>query len=630
MFESAKKQRHYIFFIAVSFIFLVISSELYPLNMLSTHGDIFGLASAVLFVAYAFFYLTGKESRKMMLDLIFAISLLNLICMFIFTGPISSVIWNGTVNNLYIVAISGLIIILISFPLFLGAHLFRDKKLVLIGCILFAVVIAIVAYYFLSGVFIKYYIIDDEFFISMNDIKFLLEGLNPYTYSIGQQVYYNSSILGFSFTTSGQVAGTLSYPALYLFSYLPFYFAASPTIYNMEHYTAPLQSAFLFTILLFVIAFSIDKKYLKSPIYGLLVFLAFIFMYVGSITVYLMLALLILAYKYTGTKYSWILFGLCLAIQELIWIPVILLFAYSINNYGWKKGIYDIIGAITVFLIINSYFIAIGPSAFFSALFNPLQQSLLPIGNGYFGFLILAGYHTLLSTYTAIFGIVTLLVVIAYLYTNEKALAGLFGMIPFLFLARSLTYYYALFVTFLVVTMFISERRKKNASVGLLGKYLRKRKDVAALSVLVLVALLLLILYSSHASYSRAFNLKVSNQSIYYNATSNETVYTGRLEYSSLQTKNVYIMFFASSDGKFQRIGIANQSIISDSVICGTNDISCLVNVNRITLDNSTGNYTIKAYLGRTNMTESIKDARLYIYYNNYFYIADSVSNTIK
>ena len=62
----------------------------------------------------------------------------------------------------------------------------------------------------------------------------------------------------------------------------------------MEHYIAPLQSAVFFRVLLFAIAFSMDKEHLEKPVYGLLIFLAFIFIDIASVTVYLMLALLVL------------------------------------------------------------------------------------------------------------------------------------------------------------------------------------------------------------------------------------------------------------------------------------------------------------------------------------------------
>jgi hypothetical protein len=243
------------------------------------------------------------------------------------------------------------------------------------------------------------------------------------------------------------------------------------------------------------------------------------------------------------------------------------------------------------------------------------------------GFFLLTGYHTLLSTYSAIFGIVVLLMIITYLYVNEKIFVGLLSIVAFLFIARTLNYYYTLFVTFMVITLFISQKKKK---VGIIEGYLHKRKDVLAILVSLLVALLVIIIYASHVNYSKGFDMSVSNQSLYYNRTSNQTMYIGHLSYSDISGNYVYIMFFGASGDSFSKIGIANQSVIASSLKCASGNVSCLVNVNRITLLNKTGNYTIRAYFGKSNVTGAVYDARLYVYYGNYFYAADSVSNTIR
>ncbi|MDE1871060.1 MAG: hypothetical protein KGI06_02360 [Candidatus Micrarchaeota archaeon] len=626
MLKLLKNQKYYIFFIIVSFAFLVTVNSTYMLNFLYTYGTAFGAVSAIAFVAYAFIYLLGIKTRKRhdaLLNALFLISVLDLFAMFLLSGPVSGAILSYNAYALYTVAITAILIIIIAFPLFLGAYLVRGKTHARIGYAIFGIVVVLVFVYFVSHILIKYFVIDDEVFISISDIHYLLSGINPYQHSLSQQIYRNSSSMGYTFTTNNELIGILNYPALYLFSYVPFYFLASPTLYNMEHVIVPFQVAVFFTLLLFTIAFSIDKKYLKSPLFGVLVFLSLIFSFTASAITYLMLVLLIIAYKKTGTKYSWLFLGLCLAVQELIWIPVILLVVYTLNNYGIRKGAYDTIGAVAVFLAVNSYFIALGPAAFFNGIFNPLQKLIMPLGSGIFGFIMLVNYHVLLSAYTAIFGIAVLMMIVAIAYINNKLLVGLFSIVPFLFLARSSISYYTFFVAFIFVTLLVKERSKGN---GFVCNYLHRRKYFPASVILALAVLMAIVVYSSHASYVKGFDVAVSGQSLSYNATLNETVYTGRLSYSNLSTGNVHIMFAGYGGQRFLLLGLFNYSIIGNPAKCNGNDISCLFNVNLIALNGSSGNYTVRAYFPAPNSTARIRDARLMVYSGEYVYVSDSIS----
>ncbi|MGI0100739.1 MAG: hypothetical protein ACREBH_03440 [Candidatus Micrarchaeaceae archaeon] len=639
MLKQMAKQRHYIFLILVSFFFLMVANSLIELDYLSTYGVLLGMVAAALFLLYACLFLIRKKGKNIYdraLDAAFVLSLLNFICMFVLTGPLSHVILYYNLESLYVLAISAIFLFAIVYALSLAAYSIRDKgiagrsrKTVLFAGLVFAIVIIIILVYFLSGLFIKYYKIDDEFFISIKDIGFLLKGLNPYQYSVSQQLYYNESYVGTTLTTNNQIIGVMNYPALYLFSYLPVYFIASPTIYNMEHYMAPLQAALLLTALLFVVVFSVDKEHLKYPMYGVLVFLAFLSLNTASITTYLILALLILAYRMLDTKYSWVFLGLCLAIQEMLWVPVVLLLLYSLNNKGIKKGVYDILGSLFVFLLVNSYFIALGPSTFFNAIFEPLGKLLMPVGSSpLFGFFLLANYHILLGSYTLVYGIIILLAALAYVYINDKVFVGLLSMIPFLFLSRPLIAYYTFFIVFLFVAMLIKEDRSRK--LGVIEKYLHERKAIFVAIVCLLAALLVVVIYSSHVSYLRGFNIGISNQSLYYDKMTNETVYTGTLNYNGLSNHSLYLIFFGYESNEPQLIGVYNYSIINNSVKCDDGSIGCLLNVNRILLNGSSGGYTIMAYLGKTGQPEAINEGRLLVYNGEYFYISDAVYNSVR
>lgn len=239
--------KHYIFFIISSIIFLMVENSMYTLSFLYTYGVVFGIVSAVLFTIYTSVYLLGLKSKKKngsVLDIVFLLSLLNFIAMFLLTGPVSNYIVYYNVNSAFAIGLNTVLIIVVAFPLFLGAYLIREKGLVRIGSIVLAIVIILLVVYFLSGIFIKYYSIDDEVFISIREIPYFLMGMNPYHNSVAQQVYYNSTVVGFTQTTSNQVIGVLNYPALYMFSFIPFYFIFPPSIYNIEHLIVPFRKLY--------------------------------------------------------------------------------------------------------------------------------------------------------------------------------------------------------------------------------------------------------------------------------------------------------------------------------------------------------------------------------------------------
>ena len=122
---------------------------------------------------------------------------------------------------------------------------------------------------------------------------------------------------------------------------------------------------------------------------------------------------------------------------------------------------------------------------------------------------------------------------------------------------------------------------------------------------------LFLVVYSSHVKYTNNFNMNVTNQSLYYNSSTNKTVYTGTLHYSSFSGNYVYVMFFGSNTTEFWKIGTANQSVIPNPAKCQSNDTQCLINTNKIYLNSSAGTYTIKAYISNSTFANRVKDATI-------------------
>jgi hypothetical protein len=621
--------RHYIFFVLVSILFLITINITIALEEFYSYGFIFSIIAVALFFAYVFIYLIDKKNskrRSTYLDVTFVLSVMNFISMVLITLLTSNSAMIYILSNISQIIIGALIIVPIAFSLFLGAYLIRKKIAVKVGYLLLAVALIILIIYGASALLlVKYHlIIDDETLISYISVKSFISGANPYLYQVSQQIYSNRTLLGghFSFTTNDQIINVLNYPALFMFANLPFYFITKLTTYNLEYLTVPIQEFVFLFILLVVIAFSVEKKHIKSPPFVLMIFLILLFANIASITTYLMLALLILAYKYTGTKYSWVLFGLCLAIQELLWVPIILLLVYSANNYGFKKASLDVLGAVVVFLIINGYFIALGPSAFLSGVFNPIGKLLFPITASPISFLMLSNYQILITSYSTLFTLSILAVIVLYAYFSKKILIGLFSIVPFLFLSHALNSYFVFFVAFLFVTTLMEEEKH---NVGFLEKLLHEKRILVPLAIIALLLVSCYLVYSSHILYSKAFDISVKNQSLSYNSTSNESVYKATIYYNNLSTSSIYLMFYGYTNrGSIEQLGINNQSIIATSQVCSSGNVTCMVNPNRIYL-NGSGAYTIKANLSNSNQSSSLNDVRMSIYTGEYFYMPSPV-----
>jgi uncharacterized membrane protein len=299
-----------------------------------------------------------------------------------------------------------------------------------------------------------------------------------------------------------------------------------------------------------------------------------------------------------------------------LWVPVLLLIAYTMKNYGYRKGIRDIMGALVIFLIINSYFILINPSAFYNAVFNPIQKLLIPSGDSPISFLLLSNYPILLNTYTTLFEIAIAIVLLWYIYFNKKVLIAILSMIPFLLLDHTLSAYFTFFTAFLFVIILLPNAENNTGH--------KNPVPIGLVAVLLLISMILV--YGSHLTYANSFDLKAVNQSLYYNSSTNESVYSSNLLYGNVEQNSTYIMMFGYTRYGLSMVGIGNYSIIKNSVLCDSGDIDCLLNVNRLQLGSDPGSYQIIAHLGATNRTGSIAYARLVVYSGKYVYMPDSVS----
>ncbi|MGC8586933.1 MAG: hypothetical protein ACP5K9_01430 [Candidatus Micrarchaeia archaeon] len=534
------------------------------------------------------------------------------------SGEVLSLVTLGTLLGKYIILFLPLL-----FCMMFGAYLLRaGKEYTKVALILiFAAILIISLYYFAEYAF--HFFPDDEAYICFLSTKAFLNGTNPYAISFSQQVYDNMLNMSYTPTTNNDIIGTINYPALYMLSFLPFYLLLPPTMKNLSTEMSIQAGVFIF-ILLLTIALLLDKKHIARPRYSVIIFLLFAIAIVSSTQTFLMLALILIAYASIDSKYSWLMLGIAASIQEELWLPVLLLITYSFTNKGIRRGAYDLLGAIFVFALINGYFIASSPTAYFRDVFSPIGKLLLPLPSSLFGYPLLQLYNVTIPSLTTMFAISALLMVLLFAFLNEKKLVPIFSMVPLMF-PHALGSYFTFFIAFAVIVLFMKEGAAPRRKVFLQ----RHRLAVAAVALLLVVAGFYAIL-ASHNLYKSDFGVSISNQSLISIPQSNESRYSAEIHYMGNSNTTAYLFFYTYANNTIYISGFGNSSLIKQPQRCSTNDYRCLLNVNKITLQagvheyalnatinwpKASGNYTKKAY--RIDVADAI------IYSGDYFYNAN-------
>ncbi|MEM4071942.1 MAG: hypothetical protein QXL63_01185 [Candidatus Micrarchaeaceae archaeon] len=602
-------------FIAISLLFIIL------INAVALDGYIlssivwFAALSSVIFIVagYAFIVKPPSRAKNVLLTGLFGAMAIAAVLAFAASGRMLPSQFISVAKFLSGFGFSFALIALAFFPISLGAYLARSKRHPIVALLLILASASLIWLYYFSGFVYKGFMYDDEMFIMQMSVSEFLHGLNPYATSVSSQLYYNFSKIGISLTTDNNIIGVMDYPALFFLSYLPFYYLG-PSMSSLKHTLAYAAGVFILLLMLSV-AFSVDKKHLAKPSFAILIFLAIAAQSIASVTTYLMLAIIIFAYAKLDSRYSWLLLGVALSMQEELWLPVLFLLAYSINKNP-RKGVYNILGSVAVFFAINAYFIVLNPSAFFNNVFAPISRFLFPSPTAPFGYLLLVSYHMLLSSFFAIFALSTIILLLLFLYVDDKRLAGLFSMVQFMFLSHSLLVYYIFFISFTVFTLFIGDSGRGQ---GLMTKWLRAHTLALFASVAFLALLAACIVYESHASYMSQFSISSLRQSLTLNGNTNSSTYTAILARRNVSTEYAYVLVAGYSNYSTGLYGLANYSIIKNPHLC--QNYTCLVNVNRIQIAGS-GNYSLNATLHWPSNSSPVFIARAIVYNGKYFYAA--------
>jgi len=452
---------------------------------------------------------------------------------------------------------------------------------------------------------------DDEEFLAIQAVGTMLSGKNPYLMNVSTLELFdflnvkNSLILP-TITTRNGIIGFMDYPAMYFLPLLPIYVLAQYSTYNTSSLTFIFAIGAFGFIFLFFVWYAIDKEFLKRPNYIIYMIAIFVISFTSSTTNYLMLATLILAYYKIDSKYLFAFLGLAASMQEMLWIPVLLFLIYVFNNKGIKSGFMTTLATIAVFLIINGYFIALSPSAYFNDIFTTLSNQLFPGPYAAFAQPLFVLYPIPLSAYSVLFYTAIAESIILLIYTNRKQLIGLFGLFPLLFLYHSVVPYYFFFISFLVITLFIGYGSKTKKS--LLLKKIPKRKAkylFLALTALIVVFAISYVLVE-HTTYLKEMNIEVQGGRLIQ--TSKNVTYYATLKYNFSTSTNLYIYTYAFYRGSSWApviYGLMGSSILQNSTehtVYNYTNYSSIINSNRLTVYGK-GNRTFSLIIQNPNVT---------------------------
>lgn len=626
---ARRRQHFFLGFIAVSIIFILFQLQIDWLALFSPADAVLNVIEALLFFAYASVFLTTLEKRSgkagLAMKFLFLANIILLIAV-LYSSRSMLYLLSSLGGSLFFIMLYFIIILPVYFLIAIGRTLHPFGR-GFITTLLLSCSLILLAVYYHPGVIFQAHSISDEMFIVYQGAGSFLHGMDPYNVSVGGAMYSNFTsgyVHSLTLTTTNRLATYLSYPALYMLSFLPFYLSSQPTPQNFDLNDTNAQYVLFIFIALVAIVMALDKEYLKKPIYVLLIFFSFFMLTITSTVAYLLLPVLLLAYLKIGSKYAWLFIAICASFQELLWIPAVLLILYSANNYGIKRGLQNAVGALAIFLLINAYFIALNPSAFFGHVFETLTEFSMPNSTATAGYLILSQYGVLLSSFQTVFDLVLLILVVIFIYTNQKRLVGIFSMLPFIFLSHSITFYFSFFLLFTFIVLFVKDEKRKG--YGIFGSWLRKNTAITALAILVLVACIVGVLYLSHAEYQKSFSLSLTNAALTVNNSTNTSVYTATLHYGRLSNYTVYLLFFSANMGNAELHGIFNDSLLNSSVDCKGQNYTCTLNVNRIELNPANSTYYLVATVKAKNQSGVARIVSPRLYNGEYMYIANTTS----
>ncbi len=242
--------------------------------------------------------------------------------------------------------------------------------------------IAIVISVFISIIVLHFLIYknsQDEYFIDTYSALQFLKGYNPYLPETTKNVFIYFKNINYDLfatpTMYGNFVTSLGYPALAFLIYIPYIL-----IGRLDQIII-----MFFSLIPFVIIY---KKFnnIKIAIYAMFSVILNVFFLGGAIfaiTGLLWGTLLMASYYFKNNfKLSGIFYGLSLSSKQFPALVFPFMFYMIYKEQGLKKAILWTLYAAGIFFIINGYFIALSPMAYFKGILSPETLKLFGIGMG--------------------------------------------------------------------------------------------------------------------------------------------------------------------------------------------------------------------------------------------------------
>lgn len=618
-------------------IFLYDAMNLFQFGQLFNIILILNVLITFLFIVYTVFiiYFKHNPNKKIIRSLISKNIFFYLIAgLFVFQILVLNFLNVSALNQILIFLniASSFVISILSIFIFLGVFLlkaYNNEKyrkntrnyIKLTALTLFAIFIILFSYFVFSG--IKHFSFSDEQFLTIIFLKQMLLHHNPYT--INQSSLQNLMVSNFShenitlptFNTNNKIITAMDYPAMFFLFQIPFYFLSKINLSNIFSFDAKSEFLVYVCILFFTIAFLLNKKQLQKPLLIFVIILLSSFAYnaLGSIVQILLISLLLIAYFKLDNKYIWIILGIAAAIDELAFLPVLFLIIYSFNNFGIKRGFYNLIGSVLIFIILNSYFFVINGNIIFNTVsfirdvFLPLNSYIIPSSVAPFGFFIVNYFNIPLSYFKYLFFLSSIALIIIFVRLNKKQLIPLFSLIPLLFLQRAIISYFPIFILFLFVSLCIEDKKKHKNKIA---------ANPAAFYILLIICMLCFIalLIFGHYQYLKNYNLYIKPISYHINKSKNISIYNLLLVYKNTRLNYVstYVNAYIKNSNIVGAIGIFNNNSILNKSANTDLSIKNSVNPNFIFLNKSANNTKIEIVVDGEYPTIKC------VLYNNQFY----------
>lgn len=628
-------RRSFIFWISLAELLALMFATVVIAGVFGTVGTLnkefsvitagFALFVVLSMACYLAFRIRGDGRYLVALNAFFVAGLACLAYYFVQSGPMDGFYLLNFINYSTKYVLQFLMLVPLFALAIIGVHLItgrRSDRRMYAGIFMLAVMALVLCVYFLSGMVFTGYRIGDENYLAVLSLNATIHGLNPYALSFERQLYDAASsdrILANTITTNNSIIDRFDYPALFFLAQAPFYLVSGLGIEEVSGMGSLLQvTAFMFIAILCIVL-CIDRKDLLRPKYPLIIFAVLGLFSINSFVNILMIALMVVAYRFLDSRHVWLALGLAAAMQEEMWLPCLLMIAYIFNNHGTRRGLRVLGGTAVVFLAINAYFMLPDPAAFAKAVFLPASSNILPNGPAFFSSFLLTNYGMLLGSFSTVTALVSLLLLIAFLHFNRKEMIFMFSAIPWMFFGHALTAYYAMFFFLFVVSLYIKTRERE----GRIAAYARKHAAAGyavAGAFAAVIAYLVFVVCSSHAAYAEGFQASIADQSL--SMQGNLSVYDADIEYGHLANSTVHLVIYGYGNFTDGQYGFYNQSLISHGQECSS--YRCLINPNRITLAAGGSPYHMHAVITSNSLTP-ITYASAELYNGQYVYVAKGV-----